>query len=151
MHNLAIWQHINDAIKWARLYGGAVAVMLIDGQDLETPLRPETVAKGQFKGLYVLDRWQITPSTNDTVEEFGPDLGMPATYKVNQNAAALRNKTIHHSRLMRFDGYELPYNQRMAEMLWGLSVVERLYDRLVAFDSSTTGPPNSCSRRICGP
>jgi hypothetical protein len=28
---------INDTLKWSRLYGGAILVMLIDGQDMSTP------------------------------------------------------------------------------------------------------------------
>nr|WP_210255066.1 anti-CBASS Acb1 family protein [Rhizobium oryzihabitans] len=32
LHNLQIWQNLNDTIKWARLYGGAVAIMLIEGR-----------------------------------------------------------------------------------------------------------------------
>ena len=36
-------------------------------------------------------------------------------------------------------GVELPQNQRMTENLWGVSVLERLWDRMVAFDSASTG------------
>lgn len=31
---LKIWDKLADTIKWARLYGGAVAVLLIEGQNL---------------------------------------------------------------------------------------------------------------------
>jgi hypothetical protein len=37
------------------------------------------------------------------------------------------------------DGIELPYWQKMAENYWGLSVIEPLYDRLIAFDSTSQG------------
>src|SRR6185312_6173577 len=57
--NLKIWDSICDTIRWARLYGGAIAVILVEGQDMSTPLRIDTVAMGQFKGLFVLDRWQV--------------------------------------------------------------------------------------------
>lgn len=40
---------------------------------------------------------------------------------------------------MRLLGVELPYYQAMMENMWGISVLERLNDRLVAFDSATTG------------
>lgn len=139
MNRLQIWQAINDTIKWARLYGGAIAVMLIDGQDVATPLRLETVAKDQFKGLLVLDRWMVQPSLQRPVTEYGPYLGKPEFYNVNQNAPALINKEVHYSRVIRIEGYELPFWQQQTENGWGLSVVERLYDRLVAFDSTTQG------------
>src|SRR6185437_7701108 len=40
---------------------------------------------------------------------------------------------------IRIDGQDLPYFQRWAENLWGQSVLERLFDRLLAFDSTTQG------------
>lgn len=135
-----VWDNLKACITWARLYGGAVAVMLVDGQDLKTPLRVETVGKGQFKGLLVLDRWQVESELGDLVTEFGPDLGKPKYYRVGANAPALRGQTIHYSRIaVRAVGVELPYQQALTEGLWGISVLERLYDRMVAFDSASTG------------
>src|SRR5208337_640771 len=121
------------------LYGGAIAIPLIDGQDVSTPLRVETIGKGRFKGVYVLDRWQVNPSVGDLVAEYGPCMGQPKYYEVVGDAAALRGRRIHYSRCMRLLGVELPYYQSMMENLWGISVLERLNDRLVAFDSATTG------------
>lgn len=136
---LKLWEALCDTIKWARLYGGAVAVILIDGQDFNTPLRPDTVKRDQFKGLLALDRWQVQPSLNNLVTDYGPDLGMPKYYKLTGGCRALPNVNVHYSRLIRIDGQTLPYWQAQAEMLWGQSVVERLFDRLLAFDSTTQG------------
>lgn len=162
---MAIWSKISDTVKWARLYGGAIAVMLINGQDMSTPLRPETISKGQFKGLYVLDRWMLQPSFNEVVSEFGPALGMPKYYTVLTNAGwgvnapinadgkerlvngpegygsggALIGQKIHHTRVLRMDGVKLPFQQKLTENLWGISVYERMYDRMLAFDSATMG------------
>ncbi|MBB3808767.1 DUF1073 domain-containing protein [Pseudochelatococcus contaminans] len=135
----AIWQALNDTIKWSRLYGGAIAVILVEGQDVSTPLRVETVSRGQFKGLLVLDRWTVVPALDDVIEDYGPDLGRPKYYDVMISAPALRGKRVHYSRVIRMEGVDLPYWQRVAEYGWGLSIVERLYDRLLAFDSSTQG------------
>ncbi len=135
-----IWNKVNETIKWGRLYGGALCVMLIDGQDLRTPLREETILPGQFKGVAVFDRWMVEPDLNDMVTELGPDLGLPKFYRVLPSAPCLRGQAIHHSRIvLRAEGVKLPYQQRLVENMWGLSVIERLYDRLVSFDSATTG------------
>jgi len=139
MTRMAIPQRLCETIKWSRLYGGAIAVLLVDGQAPNTPLRMDTVGKGQFRGLLVLDRWMIQPTYSEVVTEYGPDLGMPLGYYVTANAPALQGSVIHYSRVIRLDGVDLPYWQRIAENGWGLSVVERLYDRLVAFDSTTQG------------
>ncbi|WP_083286514.1 DUF1073 domain-containing protein [Burkholderia seminalis] len=137
--NLAIWDSLCDTVKWSRLYGGALAVMMIDGQDASKPLRLDTIAEGQFKGICVLDRWLVQPTLNDLVQEPGPELGMPRYYDVVADSMALPRQRIHYSRVLRFDGVTLPYWQRIAENLWGQSVIERLIDRLVAFDSTTMG------------
>ena len=50
---LQIWTSILHLIKWGRLYGGALGVLQIEGQDLKTPLDLETIAENQFKGLVV--------------------------------------------------------------------------------------------------
>lgn len=134
-----VWEAINDCVKWSRLYGGAIAVALIDGQDMATPLRPSRIGRGQFKGMLVLDRWMIEPSLDNLVTDFGPYLGMPKYYRVTAAAPALPKATIHYSRLIRMEGIRLPYWQRMSENMWGLSVLERLYDRMIAFDSATQG------------
>lgn len=136
---LNLWPQIADTVRWSRLYGGCIAVMLIDGQKTDTPLRVETVGRGQFKGLLVLDRWQVEPSLNDLVTEPGPYMGLPKYYTVVADAPALPRMRIHYSRCLRLEGIHLPFQQRMMENLWGISVLERLYDRMVAFDSGTTG------------
>lgn len=134
------WSALNDAIKWSRLYGGGLAVHLVDGQDPRTPLRPETVARDQYKGLIALDRHQVDPSMEDLVTDYGRHLGMPKYYRVNAAAPALRGAAVHYTRVaFRGEGIRLPYQQRLTEQLWGISVLERLYDRMIAFDSASTG------------
>ncbi len=34
MDRLQVWGRLNKTIKWSRLYGGAIAVMMIDGQNV---------------------------------------------------------------------------------------------------------------------
>lgn len=133
-----VWDQTTDTIKWARLYGGAIAVQLIDGQNMATELRPEMIGKGQFRGLFVLDRWMLQPSESK-VQDFGPHFGKPVFYTVTTSGTPLDRKQIHYSRVLRMDGVDLPYQQRYSEQGWGQSVIERLFDRLVAFDSTTMG------------
>ena len=137
--SLKIWEHLKQTVQWARLYGGSLAFMLIDGQDPETELRVETIDKGQFKGLLPLDRWMVTPDLRNLVTQPGPELGLPKFYEILPNSTALPNIKIHHSRCLRLIGIDLPHQQRIMENLWGISVLERLWDRMVAFDSATHG------------
>lgn len=139
VHDLQVWQSVGDVIRWARLYGGAIGVLLIDGQDLASPLRPETIKEGAFRGIVPISRWELNPTFGRLITEYGPDMGKPEFYEVGANAAALMGEKVHHTRVIRMEGVRLPYFQRVAEQGWGLSIIERMYDRLTAFDSSTTG------------
>lgn len=136
---MAIWDALCDTGKWANLYGGCLAVMLIDGQDFSTPLRVEAIAKDQFKGLLILDRWMVSPPVGEVVTDFGPDMGKPVYYNVIADYAAIPKAKIHYTRVIRLDGMDLPFYQRVAENGWGLSVLEPMWDRLIAFDSASVG------------
>jgi len=142
-----VWGQINETLQWGRLYGGAICVALIDGQDLRTPLNLDTVGTGQFKGLLTLDRWMVEPTLEDLVTEMGPHLGLPKYYRVNDSAPALRGRVVHYTRVMvRHTGIKLPYQQRLQENLWGISELERLYDRMLAFDTATMGAAQLVSK-----
>ncbi len=136
---LRVWPSLCSALKWARLFGGGLAVMLIDGQNMQTPLRVETIRKDQFKGFLVLDRWLVQPTVEDLVKDLGPDFGMPKYYDIIGDAAVLPNTRVHYSRVVRFDGIELNYYGKKMENGWGIAEAERMHDRLIAFDSATTG------------
>lgn len=137
--NMGLWDALCDNIKWSRLYGGSLAVILIDGQDNSKPLRLDTIAKDSFKGLLVLDRWLVQPTLQQLVRTYGEGFGMPEFYDVVADGLALKRQRIHHTRVIRIDGVDLPYWRKTAENLWGASVLEKLWDRIVAFDSATMG------------
>lgn len=124
---------IGTGLKWGRLYGGAAGLILIDGQeDLSRPLDPDAVLPGSFRGLYILDRWQgISPEPDLTFE--GGEL-VPEYYTIS-DAAGHTAARVHHSRLVRFTGRELPELERQAELYWGESEVEALYKDVVAHDN----------------
>lgn len=137
------WRTLTQGLKWGRLYGGAVSMMLIRGQDPQTPLRVETVAPGAFQGLRTYDRWQLAPIPGEVVQEPGPEQGQPVFYRVvpygGNNASPEGQFVVHHSRLIRHEGDDLPVWQRQTEQGWGMSVIEPIYDRLISFDSTTMG------------
>jgi phage-related protein (TIGR01555 family) len=143
---LRIWERTGQAIKWGRLYGGSIAVLLISGQNYSTKFNIDTVGPGQFAGLFVLDRWMVDPSLNDLVTDIGPELGTPKFYIVNSSAPALRGQKIHYSRIIRFNGDELPYWQAVAENLWSASVLERPFPIVSQYDSATAGASQMVSK-----
>lgn len=138
-----IWDQLLTGLKWGRLYGGAIAMMVVEGQDPATPLRLDRIRKGQFRGLKIYIRWQLQPSLNDLVED-GPDAGLPKYYQVLSDASIGQEVmfSVHHSRVIRLIGPELPWRQLQMEQFWGESIVEVFYDRLIGFDAVTNGMSN---------
>lgn len=141
MRRMQIWQSLNQVAKWSRLYGGALGAIVIDGQKLSEPLRIETVKPGQFKGIITLDQWMVTPDLSSSISQPGPEFGNPAFYTIDAQSPnmPLKRQRVHWTRCIRMEGVELPYWQKVSENMWGISVLERLYDRLTAFDSTTQG------------
>jgi hypothetical protein len=143
----AIWDRLAEAITWSRLYGGAGAYVMIDGQKPETPLRSETVGPNQFLGILPLDRWLVQPSLNDLVtDRTSLDFGKPKYYTTVGDTPIHGNTKIHHTRFLRFDGAKLPYYQRLSENMWDMSVLEPIWDRLLAFDMTTASTAQLVNR-----
>ena len=126
-------ERINEGLRWGRLYGGAAGLIMIDGQDdLSKPLDVDMIYPGSFKGLYILDRWQgVTPNMGLVFEGGDP---VPESYSIT-DAQGHTVVNVHHSRMVRFTGRDLPYLERVAEMYWGESEVEALYKDVVAHDN----------------
>lgn len=126
-------ERINEGLRWGRLYGGAAGLIMIDGQDnLSKPLDVDMIYPGSFKGLYILDRWQgVTPNMGLVFEGRDP---VPESYSIT-DAQGHTVVNVHHSRVVRFTGRDLPYLERVAEMYWGESEVEALYKDVVAHDN----------------
>lgn len=132
-----IRRQLIEAFKWARLYGGSAAVMMIDGSDddLSQPLNLKQIQPGAFKGLFVVDRWSgIYPSAELVTNNKNPDFGLPRYYEVRDEAGNIAYR-VHHSRVLRFTGTTMPYYEQMAEQYWGTSAIEAMYDDLVRHDN----------------
>lgn len=125
---------VNEGLRWGRLYGGAAGLIIIRGQEdmLDRPLELESIYPGTFQGLYILDRWQgVVPGMGLVFEGGEP---VPAYYSIT-DARGNTVARVHHSRLVRFTGRELPFLERVAELYWGESEVEALYSDVVKHDN----------------
>src|SRR5260364_114807 len=63
-------QQLATAYRGSWIVGGAIAVMLIEGQDFREPLRIDRMGRNQLKGLRVLDRWMVQPSLHERVTAY---------------------------------------------------------------------------------
>lgn len=129
-----------EGLYWGRLYGGAGAIMIIDGHEdkLEEPLDYDDVLPNSFCGLMVVDRWSgIYPSLELITDHRDPELGMPKYYEVKDSASNKLISKVHHSRVLRFTGKKLPFYEEVTEINWGSSIMEHVYEELVKRDSTS--------------
>jgi len=136
-----IRRKITEGLRWGRLYGGAAGVIVIDGQEdmLEEPLDYDTIMPGTFKGLIILDRWSgIAPGLELVDDVSDPEFGYPDTYNIITSSAVVSQQltaSIHHSRIVRFTGRELPNIERQLDTYWGASELEHIYEELKKRDN----------------
>ena len=131
-------QQFNKALRWAGLYGGAIMVLLIDdgSPELSEPLR-ENAIRG-VNDLIVYDRWQVSwnqqhISTDPASRWFGraewmhvhPLYGMPYT--------------VHRSRLLIFDGEDVPDRLRQQNNGWGDSRLQPVFRALGRYGEAMGG------------
>ena len=129
----SVKQELTNALRWSRLYGGSLALMVIrgDAERLDQPLNLEALPPDCFQGLLVLDRAMgISPSLELETGLDDPDYGLPMFYSVDMGVGESGCMRIHHSRVLRFVGRELPRMEMVAENYWGASELEHLWDEL---------------------
>lgn len=141
-------EKIKEGLRWARLYGGAAGLILIDGdEDLSEPLDYDTIMLDDYKGLLIFDRWNgIYPDIELEDDISDEEYGYPKYYSIslseaNSNLMLLHNKQdlvkVHHSRIVRFNGRDLPLWERQAEMFWGESEIEIVFEELKKRDNTS--------------
>lgn len=141
MRRVKLRDRLDEGLRWGRLYGGACGIILIRGQEksLDKPLKPESIVPDSFAGLLILDRWSgVSPGLDVVTDMSDPDFGLPEYYDISSGDGTKIVARVHHSRVVRFTGRELPYLEKLAEVYWGESEIEpiftdiRLYDNVMA-------------------
>jgi len=131
----------NEALKWSRLYGASIIVMLIDdGGNLEDPVKVNSIRS--VEGLRVIDRTQLSVATQDdlytdpkdkkygTIEVY--TISPPQNTKVKKGISALASTQykVHESRILRFDGEIAPARLMIENGYFGFSVLISVYTYL---------------------
>lgn len=126
------WEEVAmTAIRWARLFGGSIAVMLInDGGRLEDPLNWRNIKS--IDDIRVYERSIIQPDyqsmysydPSDPFRTRGSRLGMPEYYQVTSRYG---NFIVHDSRCLVFQNGILPENATNSlYQLWGIPEYVRI-------------------------
>lgn len=138
MEKMRTKKHIGDSLKWARLYGASIVIMLIDdGGTLEDPVNIKSIKA--IDSLRVVDRTQLSiqlPTdyyTDPTKSNYGdPKIYnvSPTRYANNNQVNALISYKVHESRVLRFDGEIMPPTLMVENSSFGIPVLEPIYNYL---------------------
>jgi len=117
---------IYDALVSARLYGGAGVLIVPDGESVENwgeELNLSSIT--DIAKLIVFNRHELTHYRIDD-NILSENFGMPYEYKLVPREASIYKDsiaTVHHSRIIRFDGDKLPQNIFISNNYWHDSVL----------------------------
>ena len=125
-----------DAVKWSKLFGGSVLVLLFKGIRLTDMANPISDYYSKLKDCgtikaYVTDRWfGCSPSYDDIVSNLSnDDFGKPKYYDIM--FADGTQYRIHHSWILRFENRNAP-NMIKTGMLqgWGYAEGQHIINEL---------------------
>ena len=140
LKNTGFHEALSEVIKLQRLYGGAGLVLLLDdGQEQDQPVDVKRL-RG-VRGYIPLSRHHLIPQ-DFTITDYSK----PSHYRVttsqrltDDQQGAYVNFTIHSSRVARFDGLYLPWNTRVRNTGWGMSVLQLLWESYKRYESAMSG------------
>jgi len=138
LHRLGAKQQFNRALRWAGLYGGAMMVMIADDRqpNLSAPLR-ERQLRG-IEDLLVYDRHQVGwTGQSVSMDPTSRWYGKPETFLVSPISGV--PFTVHRSRVLMFDGDDIPDRLRSQNDGWGDSRLQAVYRSLSRYAEGMGG------------
>lgn len=146
---------IAQALKWARLYGGALILLgVYDGESLDQPLNLNKIKN--FENLKIIPRNNVMYGTmefqmNPELPHYGQVEYYPVTFYTGRQYQMQR---VHYSRVIELKGIEIPSSEAslipMEFRYWGLSVFQRVQDRLKELGSSFSSLANLLNELTIG-
>jgi phage-related protein (TIGR01555 family) len=134
-------RRIRQAMKWARLYGGAGCLICLRGHEnkLDKPLKLDDINPDTYLGLIPFDRWSgIQPGINIQDDVSNPlEWGLPEMYRVTPQDVSGTSFDVHASRILRFTGPEVPTPEFQAQNYWGISELELIWEELRKRDNAS--------------
>lgn len=130
---LMVPANVQEAVTWARLYGGG-GILMLTGQDLTKPLDINKVRKGDLSRLIVFDRFDMQVMTLNTWNVLAPNYLAPEFYTITGGG-----QQIHWTHFARFNGKRLPRRQMAQTQGWGDSELRVCLDDIMDMVASKDG------------
>lgn len=125
---LHVWEVLTDAIRWSRLFGGAIVCIDMGDNQPANSINP----KSDIIALRVFSRYEATP---DVIQLDPERPGEPGKYKVTPRIYQ-QTFDLHCSRAIRFTGAKLPPEAAAQQQLWGDSVLNALKTPIERYNSA---------------
>lgn len=140
LERLGAKREITNALKWGRLFGGAVIVALLDDSlGFEEPVNPDGIRR--VLQLRVYDRHRVTWTTSEIDNDpESPTFGRPTFYTVQPTRGTPYR--VHTSRLHLIDGLGLPDDARALNQGWGDSALQSSYQALLNYGLTMSASAN---------
>lgn len=132
-NRLGVQGKLMQALKRARLFGGAAIYIGTRDFNPAVPLDPERIAKGGLQYLAVLNRSDVTAGEIQRDPRL-PGYGKPSSYRMQvQNGAQV---DIHPSRLVVLTGEEVPDQRYSVQDGWGDSTLNATLSAVTNLDAT---------------
>lgn len=123
-----------EAYQWARLYGTSFIILdIADGRTTEKPVNWNKLKPGCIRSFNVVDRTRITVVGAIDQEPMSPTFGLPTHYQFVNSPTM-----IHKSRIIRFEGTELPIYERQRNLWYSDSVLIPLTQQMDNFHTTSS-------------
>lgn len=125
-----------QGLTWGALYGGAGALIGTSNQDedLTQPLNEDAIE--DISSITILTRYELYPSQLQ-YNPLAKNFGYPEFYRMQlRGASPINGSEVHHSRIIRFEGVELPRRLHIQNQYWGDSKLSRVYEVIRNFNTA---------------
>lgn len=131
---------MRDLVRFGRVYGGQLALFDVatdnPAEFYENPFNLRGVAKGSYRGIVLIDPINATPMLNeDAIQDPAHPMYMQPTYW------QIGGRKYHHTHLVRFVPYPVARLARQRYNHFGVSVPERIYERVYAAERTANEAP----------
>lgn len=148
LYRLDAQNTFNQAIKWARLFGGSIIIMgTNDDADLISPL-PVTIRGINWLKVYAISEIPVNPTMIDANPK-SSTFGQVSVYDIQPKNAT--QFYVHASRCIIFKGEPTPDTYRQVDFqtqYWGMSALQPVFERLVNFGASEQSIHNTIQEFI---
>jgi len=142
-----IKKHCREFVRKGRMFGIRVALFKVDSPDplyYDKPFNPDGIKKGAYKGIAQIDPYWMSPELDAESVQDPSSLNFytPTWWRI-------QGKRYHYTHLVIYIGDEVADTLRPSYMFGGLSVPQKIAERVFAAErTANEGPKLAMSKRM---